>query len=105
MNQKHDLVAAPDSRWQFWIDVGGTFTDCCAKRADGKIRRHKLLSSAVTKGTVGTGSDGRRIVDPARTEDPDNFCAAINVIFSTSMELSSIKIVSRHSKSPTERLL
>ena len=73
MNQKTDLVAATDSRWQFWIDVGGTFTDCCAKCADGKTLRHKLLSSAVTKGTVCTESDGQQIVDPARTEDPDNF--------------------------------
>ena len=31
-------------RWQFWIDRGGTFTDVVAKRPDGQIVTHKLLS-------------------------------------------------------------
>ncbi|TWU22832.1 hydantoinase B/oxoprolinase family protein [Bythopirellula polymerisocia] len=59
--------------WEFWIDVGGTFTDCLAKNPDGSIRRHKLLSSAVTKGTVASGSSSDRIVDPSRISDPANF--------------------------------
>src|SRR5437660_3613067 len=32
------------SRWQFWIDRGGTFTDVVARRPDGTIVTHKLLS-------------------------------------------------------------
>src|SRR5438132_12211177 len=32
------------SRWQFWIDRGGTFTDVVARRPDGRIVAHKLLS-------------------------------------------------------------
>ena len=31
-------------RWQFWIDRGGTFTDVVAKRPDGALVTHKLLS-------------------------------------------------------------
>src|SRR3989449_3183918 len=31
-------------RWQFWIDRGGTFTDIVARRPDGSIATHKLLS-------------------------------------------------------------
>jgi 5-oxoprolinase (ATP-hydrolysing) len=31
-------------RWQFWIDRGGTFTDVVAKRPDGSLVTHKLLS-------------------------------------------------------------
>jgi 5-oxoprolinase (ATP-hydrolysing) len=31
-------------RWQFWIDRGGTFTDVVARRPDGGIVTHKLLS-------------------------------------------------------------
>ncbi|MEG4502437.1 hydantoinase B/oxoprolinase family protein [Microcoleus sp. F6_B4] len=35
----------PDrTRWQFWIDRGGTFTDIVAKSPDGKLVIHKLLS-------------------------------------------------------------
>ena len=32
------------ARWQFWIDRGGTFTDVVARRPDGSIATHKLLS-------------------------------------------------------------
>ena len=32
------------TRWQFWIDRGGTFTDIVARRPDGGIVTHKLLS-------------------------------------------------------------
>jgi 5-oxoprolinase (ATP-hydrolysing) len=31
-------------KWQFWIDRGGTFTDIVAKRPDGSLVTHKLLS-------------------------------------------------------------
>jgi 5-oxoprolinase (ATP-hydrolysing) len=31
-------------KWQFWIDRGGTFTDIVAKRPDGVLVTHKLLS-------------------------------------------------------------
>jgi len=30
--------------WQFWVDRGGTFTDIVAKRPDGSLTSHKLLS-------------------------------------------------------------
>src|SRR6478752_2540150 len=35
---------APTSRWQFWIDRGGTFTDVVGRRPDGSLVTHKLLS-------------------------------------------------------------
>jgi 5-oxoprolinase (ATP-hydrolysing) len=34
----------PANKWQFWIDRGGTFTDIVAKRPDGSLVTHKLLS-------------------------------------------------------------
>jgi 5-oxoprolinase (ATP-hydrolysing) len=30
--------------WQFWVDRGGTFTDIVARRPDGRLVTHKLLS-------------------------------------------------------------
>ena len=30
--------------WEFWIDRGGTFTDIVARRPDGSLATHKLLS-------------------------------------------------------------
>ena len=32
------------ARWHFWIDRGGTFTDIVARRPDGGLVTHKLLS-------------------------------------------------------------
>ena len=32
------------TRWQFWIDRGGTFTDVVGRRPDGTLVTHKLLS-------------------------------------------------------------
>ncbi len=32
------------AKWDFWIDRGGTFTDIVARRPDGEIVAHKLLS-------------------------------------------------------------
>src|ERR1700758_1472385 len=33
-----------ERRWQFWVDRGGTFTDIVARRPDGTLLAHKLLS-------------------------------------------------------------
>ena len=41
---ERDAVANDDRRWQFWIDRGGTFTDIVARRPDGALVTHKLLS-------------------------------------------------------------
>ena len=38
------LNSTHDTRWQFWIDRGGTFTDIVAQRPDGQLVIHKLLS-------------------------------------------------------------
>src|SRR5438128_7442710 len=35
---------ASPAQWQFWIDRGGTFTDIVARRPDGSLVTHKLLS-------------------------------------------------------------
>jgi 5-oxoprolinase (ATP-hydrolysing) len=38
------MTHSPPGRWQFWIDRGGTFTDIVARRPDGSLTTHKLLS-------------------------------------------------------------
>ncbi len=58
---------------EFWIDVGGTFTDCIGCLDDGSVVRHKVLSSGATKGRAIAGSDRGRIVDPTRQADPPGF--------------------------------
>ena len=35
--------------WQFWVDVGGTFTDCVARSPQGELRALKVLSSGLVQ--------------------------------------------------------
>jgi 5-oxoprolinase (ATP-hydrolysing) len=42
MHQKPSSPIQPG--WEFWIDRGGTFTDIVARRPDGSLTTHKLLS-------------------------------------------------------------
>src|SRR6478672_360054 len=44
MDNDMNAVFDDRTRWQFWIDRGGTFTDIVAQRPDGKLVIHKLLS-------------------------------------------------------------
>jgi 5-oxoprolinase (ATP-hydrolysing) len=37
-------VLVAEAGWQFWVDRGGTFTDIVARRPDGSLLTHKLLS-------------------------------------------------------------
>jgi 5-oxoprolinase (ATP-hydrolysing) len=36
--------SSANTRWEFWIDRGGTFTDIVGRRPDGSLVTHKLLS-------------------------------------------------------------
>jgi 5-oxoprolinase (ATP-hydrolysing) len=44
MTTPETFASARAGRWQFWIDRGGTFTDVVARRPDGHVVTHKLLS-------------------------------------------------------------
>jgi 5-oxoprolinase (ATP-hydrolysing) len=59
-----------DGRWQFWIDVGGTFSDCVALAPSGRKLRRKVLSSAIIKGSVRAGSSRERVFVPAALGPP-----------------------------------
>ncbi len=50
---QRDEAETREPRWAFWIDRGGTFTDVIARRPDGTLATHKLLSR-----------------DPGRYDDP-----------------------------------
>ncbi|PLX36518.1 MAG: 5-oxoprolinase [Hyphomicrobiales bacterium] len=38
------MAAIGSGKWDFWIDRGGTFTDIVARKPDGSLKAHKLLS-------------------------------------------------------------
>lgn len=80
--------------WQFWIDVGGTFTDCLAMDAKGSIYRYKVLSSGVTKGQVHEGSSPNRVLDPLRANDPEDFWVGFR-----------LKLLAESASGKTERVI
>ncbi|MCA9147503.1 MAG: hypothetical protein KDB05_32230, partial [Planctomycetales bacterium] len=53
---------------EFWIDVGGTFTDCYLRTAEGELRRCKVLSSGRTRGAGEMRGDC--LIDPSRGHEP-----------------------------------
>lgn len=67
MAQKlHSLV-------EFWIDVGGTFTDCMGIQACGQIVTCKLLSSATIKGQLDKTHQGRDLSTNHLNVDRESF--------------------------------
>ena len=68
------MNGAPDA-WRFWIDVGGTFTDCIARAPDGRLRTHKLLSTGRYPTTAAAGCAGNAWRDPALTAAPAGYFA------------------------------
>ena len=50
---------------EFWIDVGGTFTDCFAAMPMARSRAINCFSTGVTKGGGGRFDRSRQIIDPA----------------------------------------
>ena len=59
--------------WEFWIDVGGTFTDCIARSPNDDLVTVKVLSSGTTKGQVESILDDKRFTDSSRLDDPPKF--------------------------------
>ena len=69
------------AKWEFWIDVGGTFTDCIYRRPDDSVSTLKVLSSGITKGIVEETSGTDRFVDLGRVGDPGGFWTGYTVRF------------------------
>ena len=60
-----DLPVSSKRRWQFWIDRGGTFTDVVARRPDGSLATHKLLSDNPEQYADAAIAGIRRLLDVA----------------------------------------
>lgn len=59
--------------WEFWIDVGGTFTDVLARRPDLQLIPFKLLSNGSFKGRIEEFLSPVKFTDAARIGDPPRF--------------------------------
>jgi len=62
-----------DARWEFWIDVGGTFADCIAISPGGRFETCKMLSSGVVKGKIDSLHSKMSFFDASRLGDPVDF--------------------------------
>ncbi|MEZ5944997.1 MAG: hydantoinase B/oxoprolinase family protein [Planctomycetaceae bacterium] len=89
--------------WRFWIDVGGTFTDCLALSPTGEISERKTLSSGRIKGQVQSverDGDSIWIVDALRNSDVGNFWKdwSFDIVDNQGKTTWSGKILSSHPK-------
>ncbi len=59
--------------WQFWIDTGGTFTDCLARTPEGRELRAKVLSNGAVRGRVSERLTDRTARVDVSVETGDGF--------------------------------
>ncbi|MEK6262987.1 MAG: hydantoinase/oxoprolinase family protein, partial [Planctomycetota bacterium] len=80
---------------EFWIDVGGTFTDCLMKSPDGRLSTYKVLSSGITKGRVTEIVGERQLRDEARVGDAAGFWAGctLTLLDETGAAAQSFRVV------------
>ncbi|MEU1203080.1 hydantoinase B/oxoprolinase family protein [Streptomyces sp. NPDC005813] len=57
--------------WQFWVDRGGTFTDIVARRPDGRLLTHKLLSENSARYADAAVAGVRELLDGDGDRDHD----------------------------------
>jgi 5-oxoprolinase (ATP-hydrolysing) len=86
----------------FAIDVGGTFTDVVARRPDGTLVTHKLLSTGAARGTAGPGSRSDLIVDPTRAGEPVSLWEGYDVHLLDARSSASATTVPRVTRFDTE---
>jgi 5-oxoprolinase (ATP-hydrolysing) len=66
--------------WEFWVDRGGTFTDVVARRPDGQLITHKLLSENPERYRDAAVQGIREILDcPEGTDLPDKAIHAVKM--------------------------
>ena len=90
--------------WEFWIDVGGTFTDCLARHGDSNLLTCKVLSSGATKGRVARYPTPMEVADVTRGGDPPGFWVGytLRLLSATGEILAERRIVDSQPASPTD---
>ena len=74
------MTLRSDSRWDFWIDRGGTFTDIVARTPDGDLKTHKILSEKPESYKDAAVQGVREIMKLSKDDAiPDNAIRAIKM--------------------------
>ncbi len=84
----------PAAGWEFWIDVGGTFTDCLGRAREGDVRAHKLLSIGAYHGVCAPGTSAAEIVDSKRIGAPDGFFAGFSIAWENATDTDESEFTS-----------
>jgi len=66
--------------WDFWIDAGGTFTDCIGRSPEGRLHTCKVLSTGVYRG-VADHAKGSRLICPQLRGFPADFFTGYRISF------------------------
>lgn len=84
-----------EPRWRIRVDTGGTFTDCLAVDAGGRVHRAKVLSSSALRGrAAGVEATGRSLaLEPGLPPVPEGFFAGFALHFPAFPEAGSFRIV------------
>ncbi len=90
--------------WEFWIDVGGTFTDCLARHGDSNLLTCKVLSSGVTKGRAARYPTPIEVADVTRGSDPPGFWVGytLRLLSATGETLAERRVVDSQPASATD---
>lgn len=72
-------MVADSACWNFWIDTGGTFTDCLARDPQGRWKRAKVLSSSALRASIGA-LDTNSVSTDLGQEYPDDFFVGFEVL-------------------------
>lgn len=74
-------VKRKEGEWEFWIDTGGTFTDCLGKSPDGAYHRAKVLSNSSLRASI-VDLDTRSLKLGFENRYPDDFFKGFTACFS-----------------------
>ncbi|MDR8392199.1 hydantoinase B/oxoprolinase family protein [Aliifodinibius sp. S!AR15-10] len=66
-------MTSSTTKWQIWIDTGGTFTDCIARDPGGVFHKTKVLSSSALRGTILEWINSQKIRIRQNWNAPNNF--------------------------------
>ncbi len=69
----YTMKTVNSKNWEFWIDVGGTFTDCIARAPKNGVHHCKVLSSGVVVGQLNRGSSCSTVIDKMITGFANGF--------------------------------
>ncbi len=76
------------AQWNFYIDTGGTFTDCIAVDPKGNEYSCKVLSSSALRGTVSDTDGSNKVKVKLEEQLPDDFFTGFTFLLLDNPDLS-----------------